>query len=108
MGDDTTITANASPTRQMRRATQLFVHPQYDAETFENDIAVIRVRRPFNQTGSFAPMRRAFTRPGDNTTCRVGMFRSEVCMVKWFTISLSTQSALKIITEIISYTATLI
>lgn len=75
MGDDISVTRNASRSRQTRQVLQIFVHPHYNRDTFENDIAIIRVRQQFQQTSTFSPMRRAFTRPIDNTTCRVGKFR---------------------------------
>lgn len=52
MGDDISIARNSSqtsPRRQVRHATQLFVHPEYSIETLQNDIAVIRVSQSIHQ-----------------------------------------------------------
>lgn len=44
MGDDLLITRQGSSSRQVRYVSHIFVHTGYNAKSFINDIAVIRVR----------------------------------------------------------------
>lgn len=44
MGDDTLITFEPStPYRQTRTVSHIFIHPGYVRQTYEHDIAVMRV-----------------------------------------------------------------
>lgn len=45
MGDDLSIGYESSDTRQRRVIGHFIQHPEFNRETFENDIAVIRVRK---------------------------------------------------------------
>lgn len=44
MGDDVMVTVKGSETRQRRKVAHFVPHPEFSRETFQNDIAVIRVR----------------------------------------------------------------
>lgn len=43
MGDDIVVSKVGSDTRQVRIIENFVIHPKYDEETLDNDIAVIRV-----------------------------------------------------------------
>lgn len=47
MAGDLSIMSNAGPNRVHRIASLIFVHPDYNPNTMENDIAIIRVNSPF-------------------------------------------------------------
>lgn len=49
MGDDTSVSMKGSETRQRRKVIHFVPHPEFERETFKNDIAVIRVSE-FNWT----------------------------------------------------------
>lgn len=72
MGDDLSIENRAASSRQIRFATHLFVHPNYDVDTLANDIAVVRVSVAFTQTLSLRPMPRATSTPTPNQVCHLG------------------------------------
>lgn len=44
MGDDLLVSKSGSATRQIRKIVNFVVHPDYDEDTLDSDIAVIRVR----------------------------------------------------------------
>jgi len=73
MGDDINITTSSSVRgqRQIRAISQIFVHPQYSVRTIENDIAIIRIKPPFNITNTFHPVPLPTGPPPLNGTCRV-------------------------------------
>lgn len=72
MGDDLSIQRWGSPTRQIRVASHLFVHPSFNVRTYDADIAVIRVTVPFMQTASLRALPRSFSTPFDNINCNLG------------------------------------
>lgn len=41
---------------QITQSTQIYYHPEFKRNTWENDIAIIRVHPPFNTTGIKCPM----------------------------------------------------
>lgn len=43
MGDDVLVTMYGNPTRQRRKVAHFVPHPQFSPQTFQHDIAVIRV-----------------------------------------------------------------
>jgi Trypsin len=71
MGDDTSIQRWGSPSRQLRFASHLFVHPSFNVRTYDADLAVVRVSNPFSQTANLRPQPRAFTTPIDNLNCNL-------------------------------------
>lgn len=44
MGDDVMVTVKGNTTRQRRKVIHFVPHPEFSRDTFQNDIAVIRVR----------------------------------------------------------------
>lgn len=72
MGDDLEVSAIPSnPGRQMRQASHIFVHLNYNSKTLVNDIAVIRVLEPFYVTLTFFPVERASETPANDLGCAV-------------------------------------
>jgi Trypsin len=71
MGDDTSIQRWGSPYRQLRGATHLFVHPDFNLRTYSSDIAVIRVDHPFTATNRLRPLPRSIATPLDDITCHL-------------------------------------
>lgn len=59
----------ASADRQIRFPSHFFVHPEFHAETFANDIAVIRVTVPFYRTPTLHAFPRAIRTPDDGESC---------------------------------------
>lgn len=43
MGDDVKVAIDGSKTRQRRRVRNFVLHPKFDLDLMQNDIAVIRV-----------------------------------------------------------------
>lgn len=43
MGDDLVVSKSGSASRQIRLVENFVTHPNYDVETLDNDIAIIRV-----------------------------------------------------------------
>lgn len=43
MGDDLVVSKVGSDTRQLRIVENFVIHPEYDENTLDNDIAIIRV-----------------------------------------------------------------
>lgn len=43
MGDDTSVNMQGSDTRQRRKVVHFVPHPEFEKNTFKNDVAVIRV-----------------------------------------------------------------
>ncbi len=70
MANDLTIERRgASPHRQVRFPSHLFVHPGYDLFTFANDIAVVRASVPFYNVPQLFPLPRSISTPPDNQIC---------------------------------------
>lgn len=44
MGDDLVVSKVGSNTRQLRTIENFVIHPKYDQDTLDSDIAIIRVR----------------------------------------------------------------
>lgn len=72
MGNDLLITAIGSASRQVRFASHIFVHTQFNLVTLINDVAVVRVEPPFtlNYT-TFRPMTMSNSPPADYVVCSV-------------------------------------
>lgn len=60
---------NASPNRQIRHPSHFFVHPEFNAETFASDIAVIRASVAFYRTPTLNPLPRALETPRVGEIC---------------------------------------
>lgn len=72
MGDDLEVSAIPSnPGRQVRQASHIFVHLEYNTESYVNDIAVIRVLEPFYVTLTFHPVERTSETPANDLGCAV-------------------------------------
>jgi len=71
MGDDLSVSFGGSETRQLRKVMHFVPHPEFSRETFQNDIAVIRVDEPFSVTENFGPMHRSTSTPKEGTRCTV-------------------------------------
>lgn len=72
MADDLSILSrNPAPSRQIRFATHIFVHPGYDDFTYANDIAIVRVSVPFTQTATLRAVPRSTFTPPDNQACHL-------------------------------------
>ncbi|XP_055301714.1 trypsin eta-like [Sitodiplosis mosellana] len=71
MGDDLTVTLHGNETRQRRKIVHFVPHPEFSRETFQNDIAVIRVDEPFKVTETFGPMHRSNSTPTKGIRCTV-------------------------------------
>lgn len=115
MGDDLLVSYVGSVSRQRRKILNFVPHPEFSRESFQNDIAVIRVcnasqfifafhtgesignsllfphikvDEPFNITKTFGPMNRSQGTPVEGTSCNVvgwGYTRS-VSFFIWFII----------------------
>lgn len=72
MGNDLAITATGNETRQMRQVCNVFMHPQYNADTNANDVAVFRVSVPFDFDGTtFKATPMSTATPADGALCSV-------------------------------------
>lgn len=72
MGDDLTISVvSGNQNRQLRQATHVFVHPEYNLYTYDHNVAVIRTQLPFTATATFNPVTRPADSPAANTPCTV-------------------------------------
>lgn len=72
MGDDLTISViSGNPNRQLREASHVFVHPEYNLYTYDHNIAVVRTNLPFTISATFGTSLRALDPPAVNTQCRV-------------------------------------
>lgn len=60
---------NAHSNRQIRFPSHFFVHPEFNAETFANDIAVIRTSVPFYRTPTLHAFPRAIETPQVGDVC---------------------------------------
>lgn len=71
MGDDLSVQRHGAPSRQIRWASHLFAHPEFDLVTYAADIGVIRVTSPFIQTTTLRPVPRSIHTPADNMNCNL-------------------------------------
>lgn len=72
MGDDLEVsTIPSNPGRQVRQASHIFVHLEYNPESLVNDIAVIRVAEPFFVSITFYPVELATETPANDLGCAV-------------------------------------
>lgn len=72
MGDDLTISViSNNPNRQLRVATHVFVHPELNSLTFDNNLAIIRTDGPFIVSETFNPVFRPDDSPPVNSECSV-------------------------------------
>lgn len=72
MGDDLEVSAIPSnPGRQVRQVSHIFVHLEYNSESYVNDIAVIRVLEAFYVTLTFYPVELTFETPVNDLRCAV-------------------------------------
>lgn len=71
MGNSLTVPPQITLSNQTRDATHVFVHPNYNADTMMNDVAVIRVSPPFTFTSTFYAAARIQSKPPTNYNCSV-------------------------------------
>uniref|UniRef100_A0A8D2KZE0 Peptidase S1 domain-containing protein n=1 Tax=Varanus komodoensis TaxID=61221 RepID=A0A8D2KZE0_VARKO len=57
--------------QQIRRVAQYFCHPQYDRSTFNNDIMLLKLRRPVSISPTVAPLGLPSACSAPGTTCIV-------------------------------------
>ncbi|XP_058170399.1 trypsin alpha-like [Anopheles ziemanni] len=70
MGDDLFVLPQmGNPSRQVRPVRSITVHPQYDAASFANDIAIVRLASEFRKTGTFFPAKRIQRAPTLGDRC---------------------------------------
>lgn len=75
MGDDLKINRNAaSGRRQYRYISKFIVHKRFSYPNGKpkNDIALIKLAKPFTQTETFSPVNVTQDRAVDTERCRVG------------------------------------
>lgn len=64
MGDDLSLSVfSGNPNRQLRGATHVFVHPEYNIATLDHNVAIIRTDSPYTVSETFNPV----LRPGDSS-----------------------------------------
>lgn len=68
MGDDLTITKNASSTRQIREVKYIFRHPEYNHWEALNDIAIVKVEA-FTETSTLSIASLSVVSPKNNDPC---------------------------------------
>lgn len=79
MGDDLKIKRSAaSARRQCRDISKIVVHKRfsYSSGIPTNDIAIIKVAKPFFLTETFSPVNVSKSRAVDNEPCRVGKWKN--------------------------------
>lgn len=84
MGDDLSITKNASATRQIRNAIHVFLHPSYNHFEAANDIAILKTHR-FTETNTFKPASITFDPPKEGNVCQLAGWgtTNEVIILKF-------------------------
>lgn len=71
MGDDLTLSVvSGNQNRQLRNATHVFVHPEYNLDRLDHNIAVVRTE-PFTVSPTFNPVVRPQDSPPANTQCSI-------------------------------------
>lgn len=71
--------------RQMRKIAKCLPHPNFRVFNYaENDIAIIIVAEPFQETETFAPtkLKRMAAEPIDHEECRIGKSQIEKVFLK--------------------------
>lgn len=72
MGDDLTISeVSENLNRQLRNASHVFVHPEYNLFTYDHNVAVIRTDLPYTISTTFGTVLRSLDSPQVNQICRV-------------------------------------
>ncbi len=72
MGDDLSLSVETGNlNRQLRGVSHVFVHPEFNIATNDNNIAVIRVNASYTTSGTFNPVSRPDDSPPVNTQCSV-------------------------------------
>lgn len=72
MGDDLSISViSGNPNRQLRSASHVFVHPEFNLQTLDHNVAVIRTNLPYTQSATFNTVIRPTDSPPVNTQCIV-------------------------------------
>lgn len=72
MGDDLTISIiSGNPNRQLRSASHVFVHPEFNLQTLDHNVAVIRTTLPYTESATFRPVDRPADSPIVNMQCSV-------------------------------------
>lgn len=72
MGEDLSINVvSGNQNRQLREASHVFVHPEYNLHTYDHNIAVIRTKLPYAISATFGTSLRALDSPQVAQTCRV-------------------------------------
>lgn len=72
MGDDLSISVmTGNPNRQLRSATHVFVHPEFNLLTSDHNIAIIRVDASYTTSATFNPVSRPQDSPPVNTQCSI-------------------------------------
>lgn len=72
MGDDLTISVvSGNQNRQLRSASHVFVHPEFNLNTLDHNVAVVRTDLPYNESPTFNPVSRPTDSPPPNTQCSV-------------------------------------
>lgn len=61
--------------KQTRIATKVVIHPDYKDDSRANDIALVFLDQPFNETSTFGPVEFSLKNPVDNELCHVGKHR---------------------------------
>lgn len=70
MGDDLSITKNASLTRQVRNVIHVFLHPEYNHYDAANDIAILKTGR-FRETNTLKAASITFDSPQQGKVCHL-------------------------------------
>lgn len=72
IGDDLSISVISGNTnRQIRNPTHVFVHPEYNLNTRDKDIAILRVNVSYSASPTFNPVPRAQDPPTADIQCSV-------------------------------------
>lgn len=88
MGDDLSITKNASSTRQVRNVIHVFRHPDYNHYEAANDIAILKTGI-FKETDTLRPASITSGSPRQGTVCRLAGWGTtkEVIIIEFFCLS---------------------
>lgn len=67
------LNINVAKSRQRIKAEKYVMHQKYVDFTKENDIALVFLKSPFNQTDTFSVLKMSDQDPVDDEPCRAGM-----------------------------------